>query len=432
MAGAFADIGASIKEVYSPKLVEPMANNKLKIRPWLKKSLPAGSTHTKGGYLTFVANTIGSQAVAQATDNTDFPSTYDRTDVRLQLKPTAFYGAVGVGMMSLHAVDSSTNSFNKGELARQSNDVIAFLGKFIDSTYAGTHGTGRRARVSADGGANEIVMAKPEGVKLLRPGYLITERTTDGGATVTDSIDNVRITKIVRSSNTITYAGTDRTPVAGDHIHVVTGATQTLTSVFANGFRGLFDDGTFQSSIHGATRSTYAPKLYANVYGNGGTLRNLSEQILLHAAMDTQDVSGKAITDVFGSWGQALKWVEFMAPDKRIQVQGSDEVGSKAMGLKDENDLVFFAPGVRAVFHLSYDIVPRELYLLNSEHVFHYVAAEMGWCTEAGGDGLFLNPGSSNYKTGIVGYIRAIENIGADWFDCHAVVRDLVDPECND
>lgn len=428
MAGAFADIGASIKEVYSPKNVEPLCNNNLAIRPWLKKKLPPGGTHTKGGYLTFVANTIGMQTSGQAADNAALPGTYDRTDVRLQLKPTAFYSSIGVGLMAMNAVNSNTNSFNGGELARQSNDAITFLGKFIDSTYAGTHGTGRRGRVSADGGANEIVLSKPEGVKLLREGMAISERTTDGGATVTDSIDFVRITAINRSTNTITYAGTDRTPVAADHIHVVNAASQTLTSVFANGFRGLFDDTTFLTTVHGASRATY-PKLKANVYTNGGTLRNLSEQLLLTAAMDIQAVSGKAITDVWGSWGQMLKWVEFLAPDKRAMVSGGDETGNKNMGFKN-GDLVLFAPGIRAQFNLSYDIVPREIYLLNSETIFHYVAKEMGILDV--GDFLHLSPGSATFNAGVLGYMCSQENIGCDFFEANGRLGDLADPECAD
>lgn len=430
MAGAFADISASIKEVYSPKNVEPMVNNDLVIRPWLKKLPPTGS-YTKGGYLTFVANTISTQTSGQAVDGAAMPATYNRTDVRLQLKPTLFAAAVEVGLMSFYAADSGVNSFNKGEFSRQTNDVLANCGKFIEQTYAGTHGTGRRGRVSADGGANEIVLAKPEGVKLLRMGSLITERTTDGGASVTDSIDNRRITKIIPETNTITYSGADQTPVAGDHIHVVNGATQTLTSTFANGFRGLFDDGTFLTSVHGVTRSTYAPKLYANVYGNGGTLRKLSEQILLQAIMDTQMRSGKMVDTMFGSYGQSLAWVEFMAADKRLPAMGAEDVGSKAMGYKDAGDLIVFAPGVRCRFKLSFDIVPRELFLLNSDTIFHYVSKELG-VLDVDGNFLHLSPGSASFNASLLGYMCSIENIGCDYFDANAVLRDLSDIECSD
>lgn len=426
MAGAFADITAEIKDVYSPRNVEPLCNNDLAVRPWLKKSLPSDATHEKGGFLIFMHNSIGSQGVGQTVDGSALPPAYDRTDVRLTLKPTLFAGAIEVGLMSSYAVNSATSGFNKGELARQTNDMIAFLGKFIDSTYAGTHGTGRRARVESDG-SNNFVAALPEGVKLLRPGYLLSGRSTDAGS-VSGSFDNQRCTAIATDTRTVTYAGTDRTLTAGDHIHVVTAASQTLTSVAANGFRGLFDDATYLASVHGQARSSY-PKLKSIVNSNGGTLRNLSESILLDTAFRIQEASGKAVTDIWASRGQAMKWVEFLAPDKRFNVSSREDTGGKALGYKQE-DLVFFAPGIRAKFNLSYDIVPREMYLLNSETIWRYAAKDMGWLDVDGM--LHLSPSSGGFNASILGYMCAIENIGCDWFEANGVIRDLADPECGD
>ncbi len=147
--------------------------------------------------------------------------------------------------------------------------------------------------------------------------------------------------------------------------------------------------------------------------------------------MDTQMKSGKMVDTMFGSYGQSLSWVEFMASDKRLPAMGAEEVGSKAMGFKDAGDLIVFAPGVRCRFKLSFDIVPRELFLLNSDTIFHYVSKELG-VLDVDGNFLHLSPGSAAFNASLLGYMCSIENIGCDWFDANAVIRDLSDVETGD
>lgn len=422
--GAFADLAASIKETYVPGVVEPLLNNELVFRPWLKSA--AGLNHELGGYATFIANLGGDQALGQAADNSALPPTVDRTDLRLQLKPSAFYGALQLGILTMNAVDSDTNSWNRGELKRQMNDRLEQMGKFMESTYTGTHGTGRRARVEAEVGTNTFTAALPEGTMLLRKGMLVSGRSTDAGS-VSGSFDNQRITAINPDTRLVTYGGTDRTTTAGDHIHVVTEASQTLTGgVFANGLRGLVDDATYLDTVHGKSRATY-PDIKSQRFSNGGVLRNLSEQILLQACMTTRARSGKNITDIWMSPGQALKWVEFLAPDQRRPVTSG--TGNKEMGFK-EGDLRLTAPGIGADVHISYDIVPREVYLLNRDTFFIYNAKDTGPLTD---QLLHLSPASASFKASMIGYLCAVENIGINGrFDANAVISDLSDPLIGD
>lgn len=426
-AGAFADITNSIKNVYVDKVVEPMVNNEAPFREFLSKELPAGAK-VREGLVTFLANTLSNQALGQMADQGALPPTVDRTDVQLVLKPTIFAGAVEVGFMSMSAVDSNKSAWNGGEFRRQTNDIIANAAKFIESTYTSTHGTGRRARVESDGASSTFVAALPEGTRLLRENHYISVRTTDGGASVRDSTDGRRITKIDHATRTVTYSGADQTLVAGDHVHVVTETTQTLTNVFANGLRGLIDDGTFLTSPHGASRTTN-PKLKANIFSNGGTLRNLTEQLLLRSAHEIQARSGKRITHIWTSEGQIEKYVEFVAPDKRLVVTSKADTGSKATGYR-EGDLVFYAPGIACELKRSFDIVPRELYMLNVDTLFHYEAKKFGWATPE--QMLWLSPATAAYKASLLGYMCSVENIGCDWFEANGKIADLKDPAVGD
>lgn len=425
MAGAFTSLTDSFKELYPQSVVESMVNDEAPFRAFLKRKTPAAFS-VKEGLVTFLAETGAQQALGQMADGIGLPPAMDRTDVRLQLIPTNFAAAIEIGFLTSSAGNSNKSAFNGGEIQRNTNGAISHLGKFIESTYTGTHGTGRRARVESDG-SNNFVAALPEGVKLLRKGYYLSGRSTDAGS-VSGSFDAQRITAITRSTRTVTYGGTDRTLTAGDHIHVVTVASQTLTSTFANGLRGLIDDGTYLGTVHGKSRTTY-PELNAQVFSNGGVSRNLTESLLVRAIQDTEEFSGKKITDIWAGPGQFDKYMEFTAPDRRIMAT-PDNPGDRAMGSKFKFRV--YVGATDAEFHRSFDIVPGELYGLNMDTFFHYVARELGPLDIAGVNMFNLSPGSGTYNASLLGYVLAQENIGCERFDANFVMRDLKDYQKGD
>ena len=132
-------------------------------------------------------------------------------------------------------------------------------GKFIESTYVGTTGNGVRAYVESSSGSG-LVIAQPEGVKLLRQGMKITVRDGGNFSTERATLNGVRIATLTPSTRLITVAGS---PVytnssANDVVLVTSKGGQTVTSLFANGMRGLIDDGTNSQYIHGVDRTTAA------------------------------------------------------------------------------------------------------------------------------------------------------------------------------
>lgn len=430
MAGEFDQITDALKIAYPPKMIEPMVNAETPFRAKLKKSLPSGG-RVNEGIVKFGANFNPPQNVGQTTDGGSLPTPIDRTQAQFQLTPTLFAGGFQIGWITKAAGNSNKSAFNGGELRRRTEETIQDLAKFIDSTYVGTHGTGRRARVESDG-SNTFVAALPEGIQLLRENFRISVRTTDGGDTVRDSCDNRTITAIDPATRTVTYSGADQTLVAGDHVHVVVSASQTGLgttpgNLTANGLRGIVDDATFLTSLHGLSRSTY-PKLKANVKGNGGTLRNLTEQILINACHESRQRVGKRVTDIWTNTGQVEKYIEFVAPDRRYNVDGP---GTQPKGTGyEEGQLTHYAPGVAAKINISMDIVAREMYLLNWDTFFHYVSQEMDWWDD--GNMLKPTPNSTTYKASYMAFVASIENIGCDMPLANTVIRDLRDPLIGD
>lgn len=425
--GAFTTVTNALKNVYTPKRIVPMVNEEAPFRRYLKRQIPAGARVSEG-ILKFGANFSPPQNVGQHADADNLPTPKDRTQDQFELNPTLFTGTFQIGWVTRRAGNSNKSAFNGGELRRKTEETIADIGKYIEQTLLATHGTGRRGRVLSDG-SNTLVLDKPEAAWLFRENQYISVRTTDGGDTVRDSIDYRLITNIDLDTDTITYDGADQTAVAGDHVHVVTKASQTsLSSISCNGLRGLVDDGTYLGTLHGLSRTSY-PKLNSSVKGNGGTLRDLSEQILVNAHHEVRQRSSKRPTDIWTNTGQVEKYIQFVAPDRRYQQVGRG-ITKMETGYQ-EDSIVHHAPGIAMKFNVSVDVVPRELFMLNWDCFFHYQAQELDWWDEGGGL-LRPLPTDGGYKAAWFAALSCIENVACDYPIGNTVIRDLKDPLAGD
>lgn len=141
---------AALKVAYSSKTILPMLNEERPFTKKLKSEIPAGARVSEG-ILKFNGNLHRPQNVGQTLDNGKLPAPKDRTEVQFQLTPTLFVGGFQIGEITKAAATSNKSAFNGGELRRRTEESLAELGWFIESTYTGTHGTGRRARVESDG-----------------------------------------------------------------------------------------------------------------------------------------------------------------------------------------------------------------------------------------------------------------------------------------
>lgn len=430
--GAFNDVLDSVKDIYPTRAVRAMENSKRPFSRSLKKDLPADAKQLDEGVARFLANMAPPQNVAQIGDAQDLPAPIDRLEKKFTLKPTLFVGTFQIGWITKQAANSQRAAFNRGEVARKTEETVENLAKHIERIYCGTHGTGRLGRVAADG-VNTLTMDLPEGVQLLRINMRVSLRTTDGGDTVRDSLDNRKITAINRSTRVITYDGVDQTGVAGDHLHLVSGAAQTsLSTISANGLRGLIDDGTFLDEIQGLSRTTY-PRLKALVMSNGGVLRNLTEQLMVHACHEVAQESGKNITHIWTNTGQVEKFLEFVAPDRRHVTKPGEKprytVGTG--GGEDDTGLRLIAPGVDAEIRRAFDIVAREMFFLSYDTFFHYQCQEMDWWDD-GARILKPVPTSGGFKAAFFAAVSSQENLGTDMPIGNLVLRDLRDPLIGD
>lgn len=442
IGSGFQNLGVALKTVYPSKALEPMLNEEAPFREKLSKSVPAGGRVSEGT-VTFNGVLALPQNVAQILDEGDLQTARGRDEVQFTLKPTIFTATMNVGMLTRKAANTDKSAFSGGEVRRRTEETVSNLGKFIESTYVGTAGSGIRGYVSASA-AGSLTVRLPESTKLLRVGMKISVRnsadiTAARGTSATT--DGVRIKSINTSTRAVicqTEAGvtvTDHTAsgavTADDTILVVSkdGLTSEVSTTFANGIRGLVDDGTYLTSIHGQNRTTAGnEKLKSFVSSNSGTLRNLTEQLLIRACQSIEEESGKRVTDCWTSPGQLEKYVEFVAPDRRRAVAGGTY--DKSTGFK-EGELVHYAPGIALRLNRSFDVIPRELFLLNWDTFFHYVSQEMAWVEEGSMLHLAINS-SGGRQAKWEAFMASMENIGCDMPCANGVIRDLKDPAVGD
>lgn len=424
MAGEFQNLGVALKVVYPNKALEAIINEEAPFRAKLSSAVPAGARVTSGD-VKFNGVLAMPQNVAQIVDGDDLQDAAERSEVQFNLKPTIFQGTMNIGWLAAKAANDSKSAFNGGEVRRRTNEVTSNLGKFIESTYVGTVGNGVRAYVDSTS-ASGIVLKNPEGVKLLRQGMKITVRDGANFATIRATLDGVRIatlnpsTKLITTTGTPTYTNSS----ANDVVMVVAKASQTVTSLYANGMRGLIDDGTNSQYIHGLDRTTAANVKLKSVVNTSGSLRDLTEQLLIRVCHEVRENSGKRISEIWTGPGQFEKYIAFVAPDRQRAVSG----GTYDKGTGYKEDLVHYAPGMAAKLNLSFDCIPRELHLLCWDTWFRYVAQEMSWVD----DSMAMAVGSSTYKSSWLKFMASFENIGCDMPGANAVIRQLKDPVLGD
>lgn len=431
MAGEFQNLGVALKVVYPSKALEPMLNEEAPFRAKLSKSVPAGS-RVSSGDLKFNGVLALPQNVAQIVDAGDLQDAAERSEVQFNLKPTIFQATMNVGWLTRKAANDPKAAFNGGEVRRRTEETVSNLGKFMEQSYVAAVGGIRGYVESSDG--TGIVIKNPIGTKLIRQGHKISVRDSGTPTSARATLDAVRVTSINSQTRKFTVSGTPTytNAVADDPIYVVVGvaANYSLTSVFAESLRGLVDDGSLQALIHGQDRTAVGnEKLKSIVNDNGGALRNFTEQILIRTCHQVREECGKRVTDLWTGPGQIEKYIEFVAPERRRAVQGGTY--DKSTGYK-EGELVHYAPGVALRLNMSFDVIPREMFLISWDTFFHYVSQEMQWVDDDSMLHLAIGANNNSYRARWDAFMASMENIGCDMPCANAVVRDLKDPVLGD
>lgn len=400
-----------LQRVYTPEVGDWFLNSNVELWDVLKAETSLTPAAIGAGlYIPFLLQSAQSNGIPAQSGSV--PTVGDSLVVQGTVTLAQFVNQIDVSWM-LEKVTQGNGSW-KPVMKFKMMESLTDLTKNINRHYAGTHGTGRLAQVNATVTSTDWVGKLPFGNLLLRPKMLVDVYQTDE---TTSSLTSKTISKIVPTTRTITMAASDTYTINyGIYIAGANGNTP-------NGLLSLIDDGNLASSLHGQSRSTYE-ELKAVVNSNSGTVRDLSETLLVRTALDIYQNSGKFPDLVLMNSGQWEKYLAFTRPDRRYNVSG-DGAPSYDTGYKKYSTLML--GDTEAKIKVCSDIRPRTVFLANTSTLKRVGDARPDWM-RYGGDPLV--PGvSTTYTTSKMASLVYMGNIIQLQGNACGRIDDLSDPQ---
>lgn len=430
-ASTLANLAGGLKRIYSDETFEYAQNA---AAPLVKKFEEAKDIKTEGAGYFWPFMLASPQNIGTPAEAGNVPSTKQRVEIQGFEMAGQFVGTFEISFL-LEAAGTERGAWNKSEVKKHSWETLRDLVKHRNRIYAGTFGTAKLAAVQSNTvGTNTFVAqlsatgagwgGSGQGALLLR--RLMTIGFWTGNTLVADSRN---ITSIAKATRTVTFDGGTLSLTAGDNVYI-TGSHTTAgaVSTVPNGLMGLVDDGEFLDLIHGQSRSTN-PELNSTVLRNGGTLRVLTEDLIIGAGFGLRQDVGGAVDMLVMNTGQ---WHKYWKDAKPQRFQIVNQGGSKGLafraGFDTEESFKFYLDGRAIDLCVSEDVAPRHVYGVDLSQMRRVVLKKLGW-REWGAGNIFVQGADSNgLKTTVQATMYSLEDIAtfAPW--AHFRIQDLSDP----
>ena len=415
----------SLKRSYPDEFFEVHLNTNAPFFMNVIKGSKLKSWRQDGEGIYWPFNLQSPQSMGTPAEGGGLPTPRTRVEVQGRLRVGQFIGDFEISFL-LEAIADNDRAGWGAAVKRSVKENTSDLTKHVNRLYAGTHGTGRIGQVNAATSAVTTFVGKlPLGVLLMRPNMEIAIYDDDTGSGAAEDTSEV-ISKIVQSTRTVTV-GNAQTLDANDHIYI---AGSYGAATVPNGIAGIVDDATNLTTIHNVSRATYE-ELKSLVLTNSGTVRDLSEDLMLEAAHGVRQRSGRLVDCVLMNTGQWSKYCKMVRPDRQYVVSGKGvpnyDTGYKA-STEYEPVSQFMHGGKVADIYVSEDVSPRTVYMLTKSELRRVEQGPPTWI-DWGGGSIFQQSVSTTYQTAKTATIAYFGNIGSPCPAAHARIDDLADKE---
>lgn len=394
--GAVESLSDELKNAYPSGTFEDPVNKEAPYRV----SLNRVDLVMRDGVAKFPLGIASAWNVGSIADVGNMPTPIDPTRKQGEVTPELFVGSFQIGVKTKVIGKNKVGTFNTGGImADRVEGTVADLGKYINKVYAGTN-RGRMALVKSNPGSSTVELDVPLKAELIEENMRVDVYDALIGGSIRGTAGR-KILTVDKDLGTYTYDGGNIAAIAaGDHVFI----TETYGRAHWT-LNDIVDDGTDCETIFGLSRTTY-PKLKAFVLRGAGGLRDLDEQMILDACSKPRRQTGKRISRVLSNDGQARKYVEFIAPERRYPGP-TGEAPKYTVGY-DEDSLQILAPGVNAKLEVDFDIPPRRMFFLCWETFGRYEAMALDWLDD---DTLLkMIPRDGGHKAGFLAYVGSVEN----------------------
>ncbi len=414
-----AQITALLKEVYGNR-VASLPNR----MPWIYNRFKKSTRQFGGKYFLFPVHFEGGQSVGSVGDNEALPgggaskAAQAETTVDAQVFDKFHYGVIRLTGPSIDHARKNLYAFvttKNFEIRNKTEWLVSYLNgqMYRDGLKIAT--------IKTDAGTRQATIEDNDQIRHFRVGMRIDIYTAAFAAkrNATGVGNGMEITVVNASTSTITWTGGVDTHAATDVIvredTVAEGAAAgphvPADGVEMTGLRAIVDDDndgptTFQN----INRSTAANALWnAQVLRNGGTLRELTLDLMQQAEDQGEISSGVRSDMLIAGYGQRRKYLSLLLPDVRFAPQRLVG-GFRVLQFNDKP------------FYVDKDMTPEEMYMLVRRNYQRFIVRELGILDEAGSAERI--PSQDVYEIVIGGYF----NIGVEKTNCEVRIADLKEP----
>lgn len=347
---AIAD--ALLKEVYEPKVNDQLQSETIGTMR-IEKTFQGVSSERQGKYVVFSLRTSRNHGIGARNEIEALPVAHFNKYAAARVQLAYCYGAAQLSGQIFELADTNEQAF-ANEVTEEMDGLREGLKKDMSRQFYGT-AIGKLCTSNAAGSTTTLVMADAQAIYLEQDMYVDLFNSSDvlhvGGT-------NLQITAIATSAGTTTVTFTP----------AITGATASGEYFVRNGNRARESIGLQQ--IVSSTGILYnvdpatVNQWKSTVNSNGGTLRPISEGLMVKLTHDVRRGGGGSPTVGFTNFGVYRQYFALLSQQRRYQ--GSMTFAGGFEGLKFTTD----AGDIPIV--IDQDCPWNSLYFINEKQIKLY------------------------------------------------------------
>lgn len=408
------NLSNSLRRTYSNKYFKAFQND---YTPLLDELEECSDEPTLGTGWFFPFYLYTPQNWRNSSEAGSMGTVHQRSEIQGQVNSVEWLGWMQLSELLKNAGARGGALQGGSELNRQMKETTQDITKGMQRQFSLSHGTGRMAVVEADVTSGNTFIAKlDEGTSGLMEGDFIDFVNTDTGGTA--QVTSRIITKINRQTRVVTFDGAAAALTADWGVY----RAGDYGNAMPNGFHGLIDNGVFQDSLHGQSRTTY-DKLKAQVR-DPGTPTELTEEAMRQICDDIY-LAGGEVDSIQCNVGVLNQFFNISAGDRRYNIERG-QTAKQVLGYRDGDALFSYDKGTMTI-KKNVNLPARTMYFYSLKQAFmKHTLRKLGWLDE-GGSILRLTPGSGTFSTSWTALIYAAVNISCPYPIWNGALRNIAD-----
>jgi hypothetical protein len=411
-------LDALLKNVYLPGLPD-FINKRRPILDRIEKITK--KERFKGRKFIFAAKDADGQSTAWLNEGQTLPTGDNATPLNMELAMKYHYA---VARLSGQVVDASTSDSGAFEEAVQF-EMDSKRNQIADDVAVNAvYGTGNGELGQAASYAQPTVTMQTQptvggiGANLIRKGMKVRIYSALSGGSERGNGESV--VAVNRSAGTFTLNANIGAVAANDYVFRTSetgAAVDDPRGKAMMGLGGLIDDATRVGTIQNLSRTTF-PSLKANVLGNAGTLRAITEELIDQLCAEaSQNGGGGYPTALYSQLAIQRRIAAYLRADRNY-----DMFASSGKVLGGYTAVMWKAPGIPKAIPWFDDLFvrPNEVLAVCEPDLFQAIQVDTTVVREDGSMFRF-----TDRKDEVEVWFRTWRNLGSRQFNNHSVLRDI-------